>query len=438
MTALARTLLFTLACTTLSGIPAAARASSWQDNALSYVHGTEFTEPGNRREVRKDIVQFTHASGYALGQNFFSLKVLRSDATDPKKGSSRGATEGYLVYRHQLHLGKAFERSFAFGPVKEVALSAGFDLNTKDTAFSPRKRVVVVGPTFKFDVPGYLDLSLMVGKEWNRCRLGAPICPQREIGFDPQWMVNVVVGHPVPRRRGAAAVRGLPRHQRREGAGLRRHEDRHRDPDARRADGRCRSDGLGPEEVPARRRRLRILAQQVRQPDLSRPDARSRASTPTRPRCSSPGISERACPSPAPRRRPRPCPVCLDPAPRPFMAVDGREYWRCEACEATFLAPAQRPAPADERAEYLLHANDPQDAGYRRFLFRLAEPLLARLAPACEGLDYGCGPGPALAAMLREAGHDVALYDPFFAPDARGARAPLRLHHLHRGGRAFP
>lgn len=112
------------------------------------------------------------------------------------------------------------------------------------------------------------------------------------------------------------------------------------------------------------------------------------------------------------------CPVCLDPAPRPFMAVDGREYWRCEACEATFLAPAQRPSPADERAEYLLHANDPQDAGYRRFLFRLAEPLLARLAPACEGLDYGCGPGPALAAMLREAGHDVALYDPFFAPDA--------------------
>lgn len=201
---LSRSLAFALVCMTLCGIPAAARAASWQDNALSYVHGTEFTEPGNRREVRKDIVQFTHASGYALGQNFFSVKVLRSDATDPKKGSSRGATEGYLVYRHQLHLGKVFERSFAFGPVKELALSAGFDLNTKDTAFSPRKRVVVVGPTFKFDVPGYLDLSLMVGKEWNRCRLGAPICSQREIGFDPQWMVNVVWG--IPFRAGAVPL----------------------------------------------------------------------------------------------------------------------------------------------------------------------------------------------------------------------------------------
>ena len=42
---------------------------------------------------------------------------------------------------------------------------------------------------------------------------------------------------------------------------------------------------------------------------------------------------------------------------------------------------------------------------------------MARLLPKSQGLDYGCGPGPALAHMLREAGHDVALFDPFFAPD---------------------
>ncbi|MEK9660939.1 MAG: class I SAM-dependent methyltransferase, partial [Alphaproteobacteria bacterium] len=31
--------------------------------------------------------------------------------------------------------------------------------------------------------------------------------------------------------------------------------------------------------------------------------------------------------------------------------------------------------------------------------------------------DYGCGAAPALAAMLGEAGHRVALYDPLFRPD---------------------
>jgi SAM-dependent methyltransferase len=50
-------------------------------------------------------------------------------------------------------------------------------------------------------------------------------------------------------------------------------------------------------------------------------------------------------------------------------------------------------------------------------LTKLAEPLLARLPAASRILDYGCGPGPALAAMLREAGHRVSLYDPFFAAD---------------------
>lgn len=34
-----------------------------------------------------------------------------------------------------------------------------------------------------------------------------------------------------------------------------------------------------------------------------------------------------------------------------------------------------------------------------------------------KGLDFGCGPGPALAAVLSEAGHNMALYDPFFYPD---------------------
>jgi SAM-dependent methyltransferase len=111
------------------------------------------------------------------------------------------------------------------------------------------------------------------------------------------------------------------------------------------------------------------------------------------------------------------CPVCCLGGTRAFAVVDDRRYWRCGHCEATFLDPAQCPTPARERAEYLRHRNDPADPGYRAFLARLAAPLLARLAPGAEGLDYGCGPGPALAAMLAEAGHRMSLYDPFFHPD---------------------
>ncbi|MFN3973503.1 MAG: class I SAM-dependent methyltransferase [Gemmobacter sp.] len=111
------------------------------------------------------------------------------------------------------------------------------------------------------------------------------------------------------------------------------------------------------------------------------------------------------------------CPVCGAAAVARFAVVDGRHYWRCAACAASYLLPAHHPARDVELAHYLHHENIPDDPRYRRFLARLADPLRARLMPEARGLDYGCGPGPALAAMLREAGHRVALYDPFFAPD---------------------
>lgn len=112
------------------------------------------------------------------------------------------------------------------------------------------------------------------------------------------------------------------------------------------------------------------------------------------------------------------CPVCESVEIRPFQRVDARDYWRCDACEVTFLDPSQLPDATTEQAQYRLHRNDPNDPAYRNFLARLADPLLSRLAPASRGLDYGCGPGPALAAMLREAGHSMAVFDPLFYNDA--------------------
>ncbi|PKQ07348.1 MAG: methyltransferase type 12 [Alphaproteobacteria bacterium HGW-Alphaproteobacteria-11] len=138
------------------------------------------------------------------------------------------------------------------------------------------------------------------------------------------------------------------------------------------------------------------------------------------------------------------CPVCRVPSPVPFMEVGPLRYWKCETCAARFLDPAQHPAPDVERAHYLTHENDPADRRYRRFLAKLATPLLARLAPRSSGLDYGCGPGPALAAMLREAGHDMALYDPFFYPDESALTRTYdfivcteTVEHFHRPAEEF-
>ena len=115
------------------------------------------------------------------------------------------------------------------------------------------------------------------------------------------------------------------------------------------------------------------------------------------------------------------CPVCHSDATRHLLEADAKTYRACTLCQARFLEQAFHPDRDTERAHYALHENDPGDPRYRAFLSKLSGPLLEKLPPGARGLDYGCGPGPALAAMLREHGHAVALYDPVFAPDA----APL-------------
>lgn len=111
------------------------------------------------------------------------------------------------------------------------------------------------------------------------------------------------------------------------------------------------------------------------------------------------------------------CPLC-DSAIHVFCEDRARRYLECPGCGLVSAEPAAQLSPQDERAIYDLHQNDPADARYRAFLARLADPLLAKLAPGMRGLDFGCGPGPALSIMLREAGMAMADYDPCYAPDA--------------------
>ena len=111
------------------------------------------------------------------------------------------------------------------------------------------------------------------------------------------------------------------------------------------------------------------------------------------------------------------CPLCVN-ATRAFCEDRVRRYFECPGCGLVSADPASHLSPEDERAIYDLHQNDPADAGYRRFLSRMADPLVAKLVPSMRGLDFGCGPGPALSSMLRQAGMAMADYDPCYAPDA--------------------
>ena len=111
------------------------------------------------------------------------------------------------------------------------------------------------------------------------------------------------------------------------------------------------------------------------------------------------------------------CTLCSANTIRELAIVGEKTYWRCDVCHLTFLSSESYLSPADELARYLLHENCPEDCRYRKFLNRLLNPLIPKLQPGANGLDFGSGPGPTLSVMLEEAGFPMAIYDPYFAPD---------------------
>ncbi len=110
------------------------------------------------------------------------------------------------------------------------------------------------------------------------------------------------------------------------------------------------------------------------------------------------------------------CPLCKGTDNQFYHEDKRRQYLQCQSCQLVFVDPSQRLTPEQEKAIYDQHENDPGDQGYRRFLSRIAEPLDERLGSNQQGLDFGCGPGPALAQMMRERGHNVDLYDLYYYP----------------------
>lgn len=111
------------------------------------------------------------------------------------------------------------------------------------------------------------------------------------------------------------------------------------------------------------------------------------------------------------------CRVCHSNRVEIFAVIDSKTYWQCLYCSAKFLDEVHFLSQDEERAHYCTHENVIGDHNYRTFLSKLYTPLRHILSTHKIGLDYGCGPGPALCAMLEEDGYEMHKFDPFFYPN---------------------
>jgi hypothetical protein len=175
-----------------------AHAFDWSDTSLGWSYGPDYHEPsltdhnGNAQDIGKNTISFTHIDGYKYGTNFFNVDMLLSNSADPANNSNSGATEFYAIYRHNLSMNAVTgSQAFALGPLKDLALDAGFILGSKNNAFASNKRAIVVGPNLIFNVPGHFDVALLYYKENNNNGIAGTA-----VNFRGTWSIESAWGIP--------------------------------------------------------------------------------------------------------------------------------------------------------------------------------------------------------------------------------------------------
>ncbi len=159
-----------LAFVALAAAAVGVQAADWSDTSLAYTTGTNYKEPytAGGDTVAKNIVSLKNVSGDKYGSNFFNVDMLQSGSNDSVVDSTGGAQEVYIAYRRLFDLEKITSKKYAYGPVKDMGVTVGFDFNTKNDFYESRKRMLVAGPTWMIDVPkGFFDVSLLMLHESN-------------------------------------------------------------------------------------------------------------------------------------------------------------------------------------------------------------------------------------------------------------------------------
>src|SRR3569833_1518887 len=104
-------------------------AADWSDTSISWRYGTSFRGPyvnqaaGSAQVIKKNILNFSHTSGYKYGIIWFSVDLLMSNSNDPSNcpnfQCTGSAQEAYVLYRNHIEWSKVFsDRAFDLPGIK--------------------------------------------------------------------------------------------------------------------------------------------------------------------------------------------------------------------------------------------------------------------------------------------------------------------------------
>jgi hypothetical protein len=149
------------------------------DNRVTFGYQSTATQPGVTSKTAKQIFEFSHLDIWRYGTNLVIVDLLKSDHADPAAPclspngpttGCAGATEFYGFIRSNLGFNEILRtNAFAKGPLHDVSLVIGGDVQRENRYSSAYKHDVVTGLQLAFDLPykGFLNVSPLYYKEAN-------------------------------------------------------------------------------------------------------------------------------------------------------------------------------------------------------------------------------------------------------------------------------
>lgn len=189
-----------LVATALMPLRSYAFGIEFQDTYLSIRYLPEDKQPGYAKDINEVAGNISYANGWTYGSNFVSLDLENfSSKGDPANAvvgkANSDSFELYSVFRTTLSGNKIFGGNmFSFGPIRDIGLELGLDIDTQDDQFASYKKLVIVGPQFSINLPrGFWTITVGISKEWNT---DAFVKNGNGTNYNPTWEVETAWSYP--------------------------------------------------------------------------------------------------------------------------------------------------------------------------------------------------------------------------------------------------
>lgn len=156
-------------------VPPPVPALDWSNSNIQYLYGSGYILGSKSR----DIITLEHSDGWRFGQNYLFVDTInhRSNA-DPVSVEAYGEAYSYFS------AGKILGRDLAFGPIKDIGSTLGFNAGSQpDTA---PFRAYLAGVSVQFNIPNFqfLQIDMLAYKNERQANTAFQLTSSWELPFN--------------------------------------------------------------------------------------------------------------------------------------------------------------------------------------------------------------------------------------------------------------